>query len=123
MARIYPYHTCPVSLNHLKSEDKFTKKLGLKPLLSADGFPNAVFVWNDRTIDTVYRGDDIHQAWQQFFSEYQIQEYRVFDQNSRERTVTAEISVIAKLDTAADVYPLVTSPYAVARNLLPGTLR
>lgn len=75
--------------------------------------PNAVLVWNDGTIDIVYRGDDIHRAWQQFFSEYQIQDYQVFEQNSRGRTVTAELSVIAKLDTAADAYPLVTSPYAV----------
>ncbi|MCA1991982.1 MAG: hypothetical protein LDL41_08035 [Coleofasciculus sp. S288] len=47
-------------------------------------------------VDEVYQGQSIYSAWQEFFQQYQIQNFQVVKQQQRDRSVEAEIQIVAK---------------------------
>ena len=47
-------------------------------------------------VDKVYQGQSIYEAWREFFEQYQIQDFRVIEQKQRDRSVEADIQIIAK---------------------------
>lgn len=58
--------------------------------------PDAVLLWNYGTLDRVYKGSDIDLVWQEFFSQYQIQNYQITEQKQGDRFLQAEITLSAK---------------------------
>lgn len=47
-------------------------------------------------VDRVYQGQSIYRAWQEFFEQYQIKNFRVIKQKQGDRSVEAEIEITAK---------------------------
>lgn len=41
---------------------------------------NAIMMWKGKGVDAVYRGEEIHQVWEQFFQENKIQQFQVMKQ-------------------------------------------
>lgn len=57
---------------------------------------DAIFVRSQGVIDEVYQGESIYLAWQQFFSQHQIEEFRVINHKQRDHGVEAQIQITAK---------------------------
>jgi hypothetical protein len=47
-------------------------------------------------VEEVYQGQSIYSAWQQFFSQYQVQDFQVLSQQRGDRSVEAEIQITAQ---------------------------
>lgn len=47
-------------------------------------------------VDKVYQGQSIYKAWQEFFEQYQIKNFRVIEPKRRNRSIEAEIQITAK---------------------------
>lgn len=47
-------------------------------------------------VDEIHRGQSIYSAWQEFFSQYQIQDFQVVEQQQRDREIEAKIKITAK---------------------------
>lgn len=57
---------------------------------------DATLLWTHGSSVGVHQGEEIHQAWQSFFKQYQIQSYRILQQQKELRSVQAEIRVSAR---------------------------
>jgi hypothetical protein len=47
-------------------------------------------------VDEVYKGHSIYSAWQRFFEQYQIRDFKVVEQQQRYRAVEAQIQITAQ---------------------------
>jgi hypothetical protein len=54
-------------------------------------------------VDEVYQGQSIYSAWQKFFSQYQIQDFQVVEQQQRNHSVEAQIQITARSSQGAVV--------------------
>lgn len=57
---------------------------------------DAVVRWMYGSSDRIYEGQEIYQAWKNFFVDYSIQDYQVIKQEQRDRSVSANIIITAK---------------------------
>lgn len=46
--------------------------------------------------EEVYQGQSIYSAWQNFFSQYQIKDFQIVQQQQRDRAVEAQIQITAQ---------------------------
>lgn len=52
--------------------------------------------YGTRDVEEVYQGHSIYSAWQEFFWQYQIKDFQVVKQQRRDRSVEAQIQILAK---------------------------